>query len=366
MAIQQPTPAQIRANFLAAAVERSQELSPQSYSTGAVNTFNMPHAGIGRYMRVTFVGTLSRTEGISVGTVTSSPKAPFNIFSLANFTDYTGTTRVNAQPFLLYLRQLTQRFGWDPTVTPETESYSGSVYAFSIPTGTASSTTTSPCVFSFEVPISLHRNTTEGSFPFAVPDGESTLTITSNQLTGSTIDFPFAVTGGSSMSLTGSIYVTYYYYDATAGVQLPTSDFQKIHELAQVRQNSNIAAGQEKTFTLETGRTYYQLIHHFVADNAADTADVTRLKFLVDGNTPTMDEYLISYQNRIRSDYGRDLPTGTFVYNFFRKPWTPASYGSLATELDLSSGLTLGTTYWIDTLKESMYVSASALQAAGA
>lgn len=363
---QQLSTAQIRANFLAAAVERSQELSTQSYAAGAVNSFNMPHAGVGRYMRVTFSGTLSRTETAAVGTVTASPKAPFNIFSNANFTDYTGTVRVNAQPFLLYLRALTQRFGWDPTVSPESEGYSSDVYAFSIPTGTASSTTTSPLVFSFEVPVSLHRNTTEGSFPFAVPDGESTLTLTANALTGATIDFPFTTTGATVMSLTGTIYCTYYYFDATSGVALPVGDFQKIHELVNVRQNSNIAAGQSKVFTLETGRTYYQLLHHFVANNAADTVDVTRLKFLVDGNTPTLDEYLVSYLNRIRVDYGRDMPVGAFIYNFNRKPWTPASYGSLATQLDLASGLTLGTVYWLDTLKESMYVSQSALQAAGA
>lgn len=366
MAVQTASPAQVRANFLSAAVERSQEVSPQAYATGGVNTFNLPHAGIGRYLRTTFVGTLSRTEGATVGTVTASPKAPFNIFSNANLTDYTGTVRVNAQPYLLYLRQLSQRFGWDPTVSPESESYSGDVYTFTIPTGTASSTTTAPLVFSFEIPVSLHRNTTEGSFPFAVPDGETTLTLTAGNLTGSTIDFPFTVTGGTTMTLTGQIYTTYYYYDATAGVQLPIADFQKIHELVGVRQNSNIAAGQNKLFTLETGRTYYQLIHHFVANNAPDTVDVNRLKFLVDGNTPTLDEYLYSYLNRVRSDYGRDMPVGSFYYNFFRKPWTPASYGSLATELDLSSGLDLGTTYWIDTLKESMYISASALQAAGA
>lgn len=349
--------------YLTNAVKRSQELPVQTYTAGGANLFRFPKAGVGRYAHVAFNGTLSRTETASVGTVTASPFYPYNLISGAVLNDYTGTTRVNAKPYHLYLRQIGQKFGWDPSVSPINAGYNSTVWAASIPTGTASSTTTSPIAFGFDVPISLHQNTTEGSLPFAVPDGEVTLQLQMNALTGTTIDSPFAVTGATTLSITGSWQVTYYYFDAVAGVPLPMLDFNMIHELVSVRQTDNIAAGQDKLFTLETGRTYYQLIQMLVANNAPDTVDVTRLKFLVDGNTPTMDEYLYPYLSRCREMYGRDMPAGAFYFNFFDKPWNPASYGSLATSMSLSSSINLGTAYWLDVLKESQYFAKSALAA---
>ncbi len=352
---------QQRAAYLAAAVKRSQELPTQAYVSGGTNLFRFPKAGVGRYAKVSFVGTLSRTEGATVGTVTPSPYYPFNLVDKAVLNDYTGTTRVNAKPYHLFLRQIGQKFGWDPSVSPENTGFQSTVWADSIPVGTASTTTTSPIAFSFEVPIALHRNTTEGSLAFAVPDGEVTLQLGMSTLEGNTIDSPFTVSGGSAMSVTGTWYVTYYYFDAVSGVALPTLDFNIIHELVSVRQTDNITAGQDKQFLLETGRTYYQLIQNFVANNAPDTVDVTRLKFLIDGNTPTMDEYLISYLARAREVFGRDMPAGAFYFSFWDKPWNPSSYGSLATSMGLSSTINLGTVYYLDVLKESEYYAQSAL-----
>lgn len=357
-------PLNARLAYLNAAVKRSQEIPAQAYTAGGANNFTFPHAGVGRFARISFSGTLSRTEGATVGTATASPFYPFNIISNVILTDYTGTTRVNAKPYHLYLRELGMKFGFDPSATPINAGYSTSVWAASIPTGTINTTTTAPCVFSFEVPIALHRNTTEGSLPFNIPDGDTTLQIQMNALTGGTIDYPFAVTGGTSLTLSGTWQVTYYYYDAPANTPLPMMDFSLIHELVSVRQNTNISAGAEKQFVLETGRTYYQLIHMLVANNAPDTLDVQRVKFLIDGNTPTMDEFLLTYLSRARETYGRDMPLGAFFFNFFVKPWSPASYGSLATSLLLSSGINLGTNYWLDTLKETQYFAKSALTAA--
>lgn len=363
---QNRNPLEERMNYLRQAVKRSQELPVQAYQAGGATTFNFPHAGIGRYAKVSFTGTVSRTETAAVGTMVASPYYPFNLINQTVLNDYTGTTRVNAKAYHLFQRMLSRKFGFDPaigSIDGLTSPFAASVWVATVPAGTASTTTTSPCIFSFDVPISLHPDTTEGSLPFAIPDGEVTLQLQMNALTGPNIDFPFTLTGATTCSIAGNWQVTYHYFDAPAGVKLPTLDFSAIHELVSTRQNTNIAAGQEKLFVLETGRTYYQLIHNFVANNALDTLDISRIKFLVDGNTPTMDEFQLSYLSRIREDYGRDLPAGMVLFNFFDRPWSPASYGSLATSLTLAAGTNLGAVYYLDTLKESMYFAKSALTA---
>ena len=361
------SPAQARANYLSQAVKRSQELPPQIHQANGVFNFSFPHAGIGRYALVSFVGTLTRTEVAVVGTLTASPFYPLNVLSRVLLTDYTGTTRVNAKPYDLYQRQILQNPSFDPAVADlSAQAYAANVWAAAMPaTPAENNSTTSPLIYSFKVPISLHEDTTEGSLPFAIPDGEVTLQLQGNSLIGSTIDSPFMVTGTTTASITGTYYVTYHYFDAPNNVPLPLADFGVIHEIISTRQNTNIAAGQEKLFTLETGRTYYQLIQTFVANNAPNTLDISRLKFLVDGNTPTMDEYQLSYLTRIRETLKRDLAPGVISFNFFSRPWSPASYGSLAASLTLTPTITLGTAYWLDTMKETMYRATSALQMAG-
>jgi len=361
------TPVQARMNYLAQAVKRSQELPPQIHQDNGVFNFSFPHAGVGRYALVSFVGTITRTEAAVVGTLAASPFFPLNVLSRVLLTDYTGTTRVNAKPWDLYQREILFNPGSDPALGDLTvQPYAAKIWAATLPVApAANASTTAPLIYSFKVPIALHDDTTEGSLPFAIPDGEVTLQLQGNALVGTTIDSPFSVTGTTTASITGTYYVTYHYYDAPNNVPLPMADFAVIHEIISTRQNTNIAAGQEKLFTLETGRTYYQLIQTFVANNAPNILDVSRLKFLVDGNTPTMDEYQLSYLTRIRETLKRDLAPGVISFNFFARPWSPASYGSLAASLTLTPTIALGTAYWLDTMKETMYRATSALQMAG-
>lgn len=361
MAQQQMNVAQIRQAIFAQDFLRSQELPYKSFDVTTSNQvvqFDLPKAGIGLWARVTIRGTVKRTEGASVGTVTPSPLWPFNLVQKVNFQDYTGIMRVSSSAYGLYIREISQRsrYGYDPTnpLQPVT-SYASDLYTATVPAGTASTTTTSTLNFSFEVPFSLHKKTTVGTYPFSVPTGSSTLQISLSPATGSTLDYPFSVSGGSVMEITGNIYVTYYYLDPPVGMPLPTADFSLVHELNEVQQTDNLSAGATKLFTLDTGRTYYGLYHLLVSNNAPDTMDVDKIQFIVNGDTPRLDENRWSYLERKRQELGRDLPPGVFIFDFMQGPWTPDSYGSLQTALRLGSGFTnTGTTY-LRVLKESLY-----------
>lgn len=353
---------QVRQNLFVSSYPEAQEVAPQNFSAGAVNTINLPHAGIGLWVRLTFRGTVSRTEGASVGTVTASPLAPWNMLSNITFKDYTGITRVNVSGYMLHQREIeTTSMGnaYDPTIDDVMSNpYASDLYAFSIPTGTANTTTTSTLNFSIEMPISLAKDTTVGSYPFTVPTGDSTVYATMNTAQGATVDFPFTTTGGTTMSFSGTLYATYYYLEPPAGIQLPTPDFSVIHELSEVRQTDNLAANGQKRFTLNTGRTYYALYQLLMSNNAPDTLDVSKLTMLLNGSTPTMDEYRWSYLERIRQTYGRSFDPGVFIWNFRKRPWTPDSYGSLQPSLTLGSAFNNSGNTYLLTLQESLYVAA--------
>jgi hypothetical protein len=369
-----PTPAQILATYLGAAVRRSQEAPTQNWNAGNVLAFGMPHAGVGLYVRVTFRGTLTRTETATVGTVTASPLYPYNIVD-ATYQDYQGITRVNAKGYELHELQNIKAFGFDPSFTlipPGASpgySYSSTIFANAVPAGVASSQTTSACNFGFVVPISMNRRSVKGSHPFTVPNSEDTLSLACNgNLYGTANngpEQPFITTGASTVSISGTFDVAYYYYDVPGGVALPMSEFGVVHELITAKDTTNLAAGMEKRFTLQTGRTYYRLLANLCLDGAADTVDVNKVQFIVDGGTPTLTENLSSYLDRTRDDYGRDLPVGQFVWDFSNKPWTPDSYGSLDLSLTLGSGANTGSPSYLRVLRECLYVASPNLQAIG-
>lgn len=364
--------------FYAAATRRSQPIVPQTgLSSGSVVSIKMPKAGIGTHLLLTISGTLSRTEGATVGTVTISPYGPWNAAQTVSFTDYAGITRLaNLNGWQLQVRRLIQTLRQSSAllqVGGAAPSYGSAVYAFTIPTGTASSTTTSPFVMQMLIPFSIRENSVRGSFPFTVPDGESTVTFTIQpQVTmaasGSTptpdniVEIPYVAGATTTVSLTNvTVSGTYYYYDAPAGTPTPVGEVSQVYELLRVRK-TGLSAGNPAQFTLQTGRTYLRIFEDLVLNGDPDTSDVQAVKFLIDGATPVRADNLAEYLAYSNDRYGQPLPTGSFIYDFFGKPWNPDSYGSLDTQLTISSAATVGTLAFLDVTRECLYVSSASPQ----
>lgn len=371
-ALAKPTTAEIRANLFAVSPPKSIKIPAQSFNAGDVVTINLPKAGIGLYVSLTVTGKLSRTDSATVGVVTASPLAPYNLFKNVNLVDFTGITRVNANGWDLYIRQLCQKWNMgslaeDPAAaTPPysdaaayRQSTSATYDAFTVPAGAASTTTTADLAFRMEVPISLHKQTTIGTYPFTVPEGNSTLTITTQDFSGTGPNYPVSVNSDVTATLTnGSIYGTYWYIDPPTNTPLPVADFSVIHELLSVTKTDGIATGDDLTFTLATGRKYYALYGTLIDGNSTpNTLDVSEWKFLTNSANPAQDALLSEYMQYVRDTFGRDMPPGVFLWWFANFPWIPSNYGSLQAVLGLGSSFTAGTTAFLRVLRECTYVT---------
>lgn len=354
------TAAQVRANYIANALRRSVDLPRQNFALGSTLQFPLPHSGVPTHVMLDFQGTLAITG--TGGSLALSAKAPFNVFSNVTFIDYLGTTRVNASGYKLYQREIATRYAYDPSNPIDSQAYSNTLYAASIGGGTGAAGSY-PMNFSVLVPISLHEDTTEGSLPFTLPEGQNVISITlPASLTGSNLDSPIIqTTAGFTVTLTGTVGATYYYFDGKLGVPLPVADFQIVHELRTIRDSSNLNAGATKTFSLPTQRTYYMALQDLVLNGNLDTLDITRIRFLVDGNTPEKNEPLYSYLRRIRQKSGRDFPVGMIAFQWWNKPWTPADYGSLETALDIANGATTSGYSYTEVLLESVYAASQVI-----
>lgn len=360
----QMTTQQARAAFFANATLRSQILPRQAYAASGTISFPLPKAGYGAFCTFDFQGSL--VIGATGGSISLSPRAPYNLLAPVNgvvFQDYLGITRISASGWKLYQREISTKYGYDPSNATDAQTYSAALVEYSIGGGTGVAGTY-PWQSSWFMPISLHENTTEGSFPFTIPQGQNTANLTFNALSGSTNESVIKVaTAGFTLALTGTVGCTYYYWDVPKGTPIPTADFQLIHELREVKDASNITAGSEKRFPLPTGRTYYSILQDMVLNDGLDYVDVSEIRFIVDGNTPTLDETNYSYFTRVRRTYNRDFPF--FYYDWWNKPWSPSQYGSLETGLTLAgTATTTGNTY-TSLLLESLYVTDALIASIG-
>lgn len=355
----QQTLAQRRAGFLGAAIVRSQKLPKQKYSTGSTLEFKLPHAGYGMGVNLAFQGQI--VIGGAGGVINLSDNAPYNLFKEVKFDDYLGINRVSVHGEDLHERLIAILHAFDENNSNLIQSYSTDRYDVSIG-GTGGAVATYPLNFTSWLPISLHENTTEGSFPFTVPNGDNVVSVTFNDETGSNNDaFIKTTTAGFTVTITGTVEATYYYWDVPSGTALPVEDFALVHELRRVKDSSNLTAGAEYRYPLRTGRTYYQVIKNLRLNDVGDTSDVDNVTFYIDGDTTTLNESRIAYLTRVYKQLGRDLPPGVFLYNWWRKPWTPNNYGSLETSLDINADATMTGNTYCGIFTESMYQTSKIL-----
>ncbi|MBX6362127.1 MAG: hypothetical protein IRZ03_18895, partial [Acidobacterium ailaaui] len=164
---------QARAAFLGAAVDRSQTLPRVAWSSqnNQPIIFNLPKAGYAKYALIDFQGTL--TISGNGGSISLSPKGPWNLIDNVNLQDYLGITRINTSGYSLY-QWLIKRlaFGFDPANPVVTEAYSAMRYAASIG-GANGAAGTYPWAMSWIVPIAADPFgfDTRGTYPFTVADG---------------------------------------------------------------------------------------------------------------------------------------------------------------------------------------------------
>lgn len=351
---QQMSPTEILDAFNANATERSVVVNNKTYGNGLF-TFDMPKAGVPTYSILSFAGTLARTEGADVGTVTASPGWPFNILGISTLVDPAGLTRLSLDGYDLYSIELVKAYGAEMRDPYSAEDYASSVYTASIPSGVASSTTSGSVNFSLIVPISYTKDSVLGSYVATTPNGQATFNGVENPLTGPTIKSPLTTSGGSSVALTGTWSWEYYYLDAPKQRPLPVSALTKVHELYHTESNENLDAGGQPQSVLLTGRDYLRVMQRLIEDNTESANHVSNIQFLVDSSTPTLNETLQAYRMRIRTRYGRDLPNGFIYRDFTRKPWQPNNYGSLTAQLTLTNAFDAGSYANLVTLRECLY-----------
>jgi hypothetical protein len=365
------------AAFYAVAQERNIETPTQAFVAGATLPFNLPPSGIGTWLLVSFAGTMTVTSGGTISQPTASPWYPYNLLTV-NYQDYLGFTRANCTGWQLHLLEKVKTFQFDPSVT-----YGAGVatttqtacFDATVPTAVVSSSPTGPVAFSFVIPVSTTRTSIRGSHLFNITGAQDIVNINCVAPTGGPngADSPITVPipGDTSVTVTGTVDVSYYYMDWPSGTVVPMSELALAHQVNSVTQSANIAAGQQYQYLVPTGFIFSRFISEFVngtttANAAPNTIDITKFSFLLDANTPIHQENLISYLARSQRLYGTLMPTGVFVTDCSSRPVNSNSYSQVAIQLQLDNTITTGAGTFIRTLADGLTLANQNLQQLGA
>lgn len=350
------------------ATARSIIMSNVAYGSGSPQ-WDLPHAGIPTSVLLLFNGSLEVTNGTTVGTVTASPLWPFNILGLSSLLDYQGNTRIFADGWDLFKRDMVLAAAVNPKDPYQQTNSLPSLYTATIPTGAANATKTSPVVFSVTFPISLSEGSAYGSYLATVPQGNAQILGSENTLVGKYINSPLTTsTSTVKVALTGTWTPVYYYLDAPSSVAPPVAALSEIHEF--YHQNSptdQLIPGGTPQQVLLTGRDYYRVFSDIYADNklvmTQTSPQINQISFLVDSSTPTIANTLASYLAKINRKFHSMFPF--ILYDFMQAPWSPNNYGSLTAQQTLTNNFTSGVYKNYVTVRETMYVPNGNLIAVG-
>lgn len=345
------------AAFNAATRQKFAMVPGVAYSAGAPQQIILPRVGLLARVFIHFTGTLTVTVG--AGSAVAAQRSPWNIANRIRLMANSSLPLIDLSGFGAYVanlltdwagvQSLPGSYARAFTITDEPQFEPpaiAEVARFSVANGA------NTVDFTIELPIKLTELDPIGLIIAQNPQTTLTLEITSGQVADLV-----TLAGGATATLTGNWSAAVEYFEAPANpAAMPDATFVHVWQ----EQRMPISATGDVPVQLLTGDTYLRIAHIVQLNAALNRADIDRISLVQNqADTPySVDRWLALY--RQRRIYGKDLPEGVFVHDFFvpettRDMVNSALYSDLRAVLAVRSGATLGTgTNFVDTVVEKL------------
>jgi hypothetical protein len=351
------SPEQRAAAFNAATRQKFAMVPGVPFSAGAPQNIILPRVGLLARVFLHFTGTLTNTIG--GGSLAVSPRAPWAIAQRIRLMANSSLPLIDLTGFGAYMANLMTDWAgvmsrpgsyaaaftianapqYEPPAIAEVARYSVANGANTID-------------FTIELPIKLTELDPIGLIVAQNPQTTLTIEITSGQIADLV-----TLAGGATATLTGTWSAAVEYFEAPANENaMPDATFVHVWQ----EQRIPISSTGDIPIDLLTGDTYLRIGHAVQLNGVLNRADVDRISLVQNqSDTPySVDRWLALY--RQRRIYGKDLPEGVFVHDFFvpettRDMVNSSLYSSLRAVLAIRSGATLGTgNNFVDTVVEKL------------
>lgn len=347
-----------RGLLLASSLRQQKNLNNYEGALGATTRVKLFNVGV-----VTSIG-LHVTCPVTIGTATATPSAaaPYNLINRIRVTDYDGTDRVNLTGYQLYvLNSVRER---RPAYV-NNEGTTAVVTNPTVPTAVGDGT----IQFFLDIPIAFdERADLRGAIMAQTGVGDLYLSIdwNSNLLTQ---DDDSAVYVGEATSTVVvksgeapavNVFQRYLLPQRVgANIPIPEIDLATVYELSgNLKSSDNLASGAEKLMNYPNLRSVVGFYWTFVNNKLMDSANISKVRQIVNGNNVLVEDTLFSLQMKMRKWLGGDLAAGTFFQLNRDKPIETQLFGNV--QLGITPSTVTGTAY-VEQLTESFYTKGMTL-----
>jgi hypothetical protein len=343
-------------SFIDATRQNFTQLPAQNYAKDGRLYFDLPKAGLLSRLFVTVVGTMTVTPG--TGTAVLSERRAFNLIKRVRLIANSGASIFDVSGYGTYLINTLLRKDATPNDSFIDEGYKAEIYSAGVASGA------NAWKFGLEIPIAINERDPIGLILLQNNATQLTLEIEFNPEFGvNGVIAPVVVTGNAVSSFAGKVDVMMEYFTVPRNKE----DYPSLNVIHQwLEQQDAIASAGAWAKSLLRGNTYMRMIHYVTLNNLLDTANVEKLRVLYNQSEVP---YIINKLPQLfiqRARYGRDLPKGTFVHDWYmssgqvslgtsRDFINSANVTEFQSEITLASGASVpaGTSF-INTITEQL------------
>lgn len=277
-------------------------LATRSYTAGQSFSQDIDHIGFLATITIRFKGTLTCTHA-SKTTFTKAPEAPWNLIKRIELVLNSGISIWNTSGYGAYVKNLLDRYHSriDEIITGSTH--------FQFENVVSSGGTANDLEFTLKLNVSPNDRDLLALLPLQSDQVLATLKIDCDSagvlMTETDI----------TTSLTGSFYMSTEFFDLPSDQKNNMPVLNSVHQVLE--ETVSLYSTGENRIVIPRGNTYMKIINIIKLNGTLNSADIDSIALKTN---LTKQPYKVSggdFQYMHVDRYGRPLPTGTFVHDFF-------------------------------------------------
>ena len=294
-------------SFINATRQNLQSVTTMNYESGRNVSYDISKVGLLAKVYLRFKGTVTAKHA-SKTTFAKAPQAPFNLANRIELVLNNGVSVWNTTGWGCYLQNMVNKLNYclnEPLAQ-------NSVFKF----GNTCSSTGAKNDLEFTLPLNIAVNDRDLVGLLMLQSSQIVATVKVDNAAGSILTTDTDIT----MTVDGAWHISVEYFDIPANPQ----DYPVLGTVHQVQEdNYAINSTGQNRFSMLGGNTYLKIINQVLINGTANSTDVEKLMLKYNlTNTP----YDMSAGDMLAMQverYGRALPTGVFVWDFFHSNGLP-------------------------------------------
>lgn len=311
--------------FLESTRQNVRQAGVLAYNAGQSSQLSLPRVGYLARLHIKVTGTMTVTPG--TGSATLSEKGPWALLRRVRYQIGSGTELFNTSGYGAFLVDYHSKLGWEPDDGQIGASYASQIYSAGVSSGA------NTWAFHLTIPIVPNERDLLGLILLQSEGTVTNVLLEWQSAGGATNDFPVVLTGNATAAFTGNanVYVETFTVPAAIEDQPP---LDRVHQVLET--TTPITNTGDNVVKLLEENTYLRVIHSVEVNGAlsTDSIDTVRFRYNVTDVPYELDRSMHLYLRR--RAYVRDVPKGTFVWDFFDQGYP--NYGG-ERDLVMASGL---------------------------